>query len=139
MLNNIFLSKQHLEIRRAIRELEEDIQVEQEVIKNALWIALKIGTLSGILLVHLKYEDEFLYPELINSVDPEIKKVSSWFNDDMGTLAQEFQAYQKKFLQDPGAIRSNATEFIKETGVILGAINKRVEAEENLLYPLLAK
>jgi hypothetical protein len=44
---------QHQQIRKALQELQEDVYNEEDVKKNQLWISLRIGTLTGILLMHL--------------------------------------------------------------------------------------
>lgn len=131
------VSRQHQEIRHALQELQEDVYSEEEVLKNQLYIALRIGTLSGILLMHLKYEDECLYPLLLQHSDEKIQAVSKKYIEEMGNLSRVFSRYQEKYLRNPQAIKNNTAEFIKETNSILYAISKRVEKEENELFPLL--
>lgn len=129
--------KQHQQIREAIQELQEDVYIEDEVIKNQLWIALRIGTLTGILLMHLKYEDEHLYPLMLQHSNEEIRKISTQFNKEMGDLYSLFEQYKDKYLRKPGAMVENPSEFIKDTNAILYSISKRVEKEEHELFPLL--
>jgi hemerythrin superfamily protein len=128
---------QHQQIRKALQELQEDVYNEEEVVKNQLWIALRIGTISGIILMHLKYEDEYIYPRLLQHSKEEIRTISNKFTQEMGDLSQKFEKYKDKYLKIPGAIKANPAAFIKDTNAILYSISKRVEREERELFPLL--
>ncbi|MGI6451462.1 MAG: hemerythrin domain-containing protein [Desulfitobacteriia bacterium] len=127
---------QHQQIRKALQELQEDVYNEEDVKKNQLWIALRIGTLTGILLMHLKYEDEYLYPVLLQHPKEEVRKMSEQYIREMGNLSKVFEDYKAKYLKVPNSIRENSSQFIAETNAILYAISKRVEKEEHELFPL---
>ncbi len=129
---------QHQQIRKVLQELQEDVYTEDEVIKNQLWIALRIGTLTGVLLMHLNYEDEHLYPTLQQHPNEQIRRLSNQFQNEMGNLSTVFDQYKDKYLRKPNIIAENAREFIKDTSAILYAISKRVEKEEYELFPLLS-
>lgn len=129
--------KQHQQIRKALQELQEDVYHEEDVLKNQLWIALRIGTLTGILLMHLKFEDEHLYPSLLENSDEKIRTLSKQFKKEMGDLSSVFEQYKDKYLRKPGGIVQDTQQFIKDTNAILYAISKRVEKEEHELFPLL--
>jgi len=128
--------KQHNEIKKILRELQEDIYCEEDLSRNALWIALKIGHLNGVLSMHLKFEDDYLYPCLLQSQAQEAKTIASNVVDEMGELANEFDAYQKKYLQNPNAIRQNSEGFRQDSLQIIEKILKRIEAEEKDVYSL---
>ena len=134
---NQTLKRQHYDIRRALQELQEDVYDIEEVLKNQLTIALRIGNLSGILLMHLKYEDEYLYPELLKHASSEVKALAESNMQEMGTLAKVFEEYQDKYLRKPGSIMKETASFIEDTNRILYTISKRVESEEHELFPLL--
>ena len=129
--------KHHQQIRRSIQGLQEDVYQEEEVVNNQLWIALRIGTLTGILNMHLKYEDEQLYPYLLQHPKEEIRAISEVFKKETGDLSTIFESYKDKYLKKPGALVKDPSQFIKETNIILYAISKRVEKEEHELFPLL--
>lgn len=134
MINPV-INKQHQEIKQIIRELREDIYEESEVSANSLWIALKIGTLNGIMQMHLKYEDDYLYPALLNDKENEkLSVIVSKFVEEMGDLAQVFKDYQQKYLRHPEDIKQNTKEFINDTKQILDAIAARVDGEEEELF-----
>ncbi|HHV64450.1 MAG TPA: hemerythrin domain-containing protein [Peptococcaceae bacterium] len=127
---------QHQQIRKALQELQEDVYNEEEVKENQLWIALRIGTLTGILLMHLKYEDEYLYPVLLQHPKEEVRKMSERYIKEMGNLSEVFENYKAKYLKEPNSIKENSSQFIADTNAILYAISKRVEKEEHELFPL---
>jgi len=131
------VKKQHQQIRKALQELQEDVYQEEEVLNNQLWIALRIGTLTGILLMHLKYEDEYLYPLLLKHPNEEVRTTAHQFYQEMGSLSAVFDQYKDKYLKKPGAMGENPDEFVKDTQAILYDISKRVEKEEYALFPLL--
>ncbi|KUO61975.1 MAG: hypothetical protein APF84_04900 [Gracilibacter sp. BRH_c7a] len=134
---NEMVRKHHQQIRRAIQELQEDVYQEQEVVNNQLWIALRIGTLTGILNVHLKYEDEQLYPYLLQHPREEVRAISKVFKKEMGDLSLIFESYKDKYLKKPDELVKNSSQFIIDTNSILYEISKRVEKEEHELFPLL--
>lgn len=136
---NETLKRQHQDIRRAIQELQEDVYDVEGVLKNKLNIALRIGNLSGILLMHLRYEDEYLYPKLLQHPSSEVKGVAENNIKEMGSLGKIFEEYQDKYLKNPDSIKKETTAFIEDTNKILYTISKRVEAEEYELFPLLKK
>ena len=131
--------KQHQQIRKALQELQEDVYQEDAVIKNKLWIALRIGTLTGIMNMHLKYEDEHLYPALLQNSEEEVRTISKEFKKEMGDLWAIFESYKDKYLRNPDSLVTDPAQFIKETNNILYTISKRVEKEEHELFPLLDK
>ncbi len=138
-MKNQDLSKQHEIIRKAIVELQEDIYDEDEVRKNKLLISLRIGNLSGILLIHLQHEDMFLYPKLIEHPDDTISGLARKFHQEMGDLSAQFEDYQQRYLKNPEELVKNTGTFITETEQMLYKISKRVEREEFELYPLLTQ
>ena len=136
MIDDI-VRKQHQQIRKALQELQEDVYNEEEVAKNQLWIALRIGTLTGILIMHLRYEDEYLYPLLLEYPNEEVKAITKRFRKEMGDLSGVFDKYKDKYLKVPDSIKKNSAQFIKDTNLILYSISKRVEKEEHELFTLL--
>lgn len=136
MINDA-IRKQHQQIRKALQELQEDVYNEAAVAKNPLWIALRIGNLTGILNMHLKYEDENLYPWMRQHENAEVRELSDRFMTEMGNLSAVFDSYKDKYLRKPDSLKQNPAEFVKDTNQILYAISKRVEKEEHELFPIL--
>jgi gas vesicle protein len=130
------IKKQHEEIKKALGELKEDVHSAEDLSRNALWVALKIGHLRGILAMHLKFEDDYLYPCLLESKIDEAKVVARKVVTEMGALADKFNAYQKKYILNPNAIKQQAEEFKHDTLHIIESILRRIEAEEKDVYSL---
>lgn len=124
-------------MRVALRELLEDVYNEEEVLKNHLWIALKIGTISNIIQTHLQYEDEYLYPFLMEHDDENVREIAELYMREMSHVKRHFDNYKHKYISDPKAIKNEPGIFIEDTNRIIGEILNRVELEENRLFPLL--
>ena len=129
------IAKQHNEIKRLLGSCKK-IYTAWKIYPVTLWIALKIGHLNGVLAMHLKFEDDYLYPCLLQSQAKEAKAVANNVVDEMGELANEFDAYQKKYLLNPSAIRQNTEAFRQDSLQIIERILKRIEAEEKDVYSL---
>lgn len=137
MVNKV-VQKQHEDIRKILRELREDIYDLESIAKSSsLWIALKIGTLNGIMQMHLKYEDDYLYPLFLNNQNNQkLREIAEQFVQDMGNLDQQFKEYQEIYLRNPEIIKKDTKRFIDETERILEAISRRIDREENELFKL---
>lgn len=134
------IRKQHEDIRQIIKELREDVYDLEGAAGSSLWIALKIGTLNGIIQMHLKYEDEYLYPLFLNNTaDNELRELAHRFVSEMGNLAEQFKVYQEKYLRNPETIKKDTKQFVNETEEILKAISKRIDIEENELFKIAEK
>lgn len=129
--------KHHDEIRVALRELQEDVYSEEEVLKNHLWIALKIGTISGIIQTHLQYEDEYLYPFLMEHDDEEVREIAELYMREMSHVKKHFDSFKQKYIADAKAIKNNPGIFIEDTNRIIEEILERIQLEETRLFPLL--
>lgn len=137
---NQTIRKQHEDIRQIIKELMEDIYDMEGVSGSTLWIALKIGTLNGIIQMHLKYEDDYLYPLFLNNKDDnELRELADRFVSEMGNLAGRFKVYQEKYLRNPETIKKDTKQFVNETEEILKAISRRIDSEENELFKIADK
>lgn len=91
--------------------------------------------LTSILIAHLKAEDWLLYPRLLASPDPSVKKTARAFSDEMGGLAQAYGCYTHKWTAM--SIQVNWVGYCKETRDIIDALTQRIARENRELYPLL--
>jgi hypothetical protein len=130
------IKEQHEEIKKILRELKEDVYSEEDVSSNTLWIALRLGHLSAVLQMHLKYEDEFLYPCFLNSNHDNARATADKLTKTMGELAGKFEIYIRKYIGDPNIIRENTKDFVIESNQIFDQIFERIGAEEKELYLL---
>lgn len=135
MSNLDLLRKQHEEIL-GIMSTIENLLKKGDLDNSAKDIAFGINTLAGKLKMHLMSEDQFLYPELMNSSDSNLKNTAQRFNSEMGQLADVFA----KFVQGynvPAKILNNKSSFIADIKNVVHAVTTRINKEENKLYPLM--
>lgn len=130
-INN--LKRQHQEIGQLINEIESFLT--QDVVPKAFEISLKIGALAGKLSIHLKSEDNCLYPSLLVSEDELLKKIANLFNQEMSYIAQAFLEYKTKYMSSTG-IKQNSTQFTAETLSIISHLRIRLNNEDKELFPL---
>jgi len=125
----------HKNIYAAIKEIQESVN---QVDENAVFLAKSISRLAGMLKIHLMNEDKFLYPAMKNSKDDQLKQKASKFQDEMGSLSQDFMTFkdkyntQSKLLNDPILAK-------KEITSMCDTILKRMHKEDHDLYPLAEK
>ncbi|GEQ21745.1 cation-binding protein [Clostridium butyricum] len=97
-----------------------------------------INKLAGKLNVHLSTEDKFLYPNLINGEDRQLKSMANSYIDEMGNISNVFADYRNKF-NTKSKINERLDTFISETKPILNEIRKRIQKEETELYRLIVE
>lgn len=97
-----------------------------------------INKLAGKLNVHLSTEDKFLYPNLINGKDGELKSMANSYIDEIGNLSNLFTEYRNKF-NTKSKINERLDTFISETKSIVNEIRKRIKKEETELYRLIVE
>lgn len=92
------------------------------------------GLLRDTLVRHLKCEDWVLYPRLRASGDPDLVRMASDFVCEMGSIAQDFDAYDRKWTAD--RVAGDWAGFGEETRAVLAVLGTRIERENRDLYPL---
>ncbi|WP_088189214.1 hemerythrin domain-containing protein [Desulfosporosinus sp. FKA] len=130
------LKRQHHEITQLINEIENLLL--QDVTAKSFEISLKIGTLAGKLSIHLKSEDDYLYPSLKASEDERLKTTVNLFNEEMANIALSFANYKANYISS-AHIRKNITQFVNETRSIISRLRIRLNHEDKQLYPLVEK
>jgi hypothetical protein len=121
---------QHDEILRGAGEIADHLKgpVDPAAVRKLL------SALAGKVNFHLAMEDEALYPRLLLEGDASVKARTARFKDEMGGLAKVFTAYNAKW--QVSAIKADPAAFSEETRKVFGALAKRIERENNELYPL---
>lgn len=137
MINIDNFMRQHKEI---IEELDciDKILNKQDYQSYLGDFVSHINSLAGKLKIHLSTEDKFLYPNLINGKDIEMKNMANSYIDEMGNIANTFTDYKNKF-NTKSKINEKLDVFMSETKYILTEIRKRILKEENELYRLIVK
>jgi hemerythrin-like domain-containing protein len=136
MMNIDSLRNQHIMIRKIVSEIESIIHAG-DIVSQAFELSLKIGQLSGSLVLHLKSEDDFLYPSLKHSASDKVRITAEEFNKEMGSLAQTFTDYKRTYMLATN-IKNNTQKFLTETQLIISALKNRLDKEDRILYPLLS-
>ncbi len=129
--------RQHKEILQVATEISSLLKPDQ-IAKDAGVIRSLLSTLVGKLNVHLSMEDDALYPRLLAHKDANVNSIAKRFIDEMGGFNKVFREYTKKW-PSPTAIQNAPVEFNKETKGIFDALFKRIEKEDNELFPLVNK
>ncbi len=86
-------------------------------------------------LAHLTREDWLLYPSLLQSSDPVISSTAQAFIDEMGGQLEAFKSWSERW--PVVKIGKDWVQFGKETKDLLDALSKRIERENDHLYPLI--
>lgn len=128
--------------KRQHREIRELVSMITSLLKHDLLcqeptkIRYILSTLAGKLMMNLAMEDQFLYPSLKEKDDQRIQTTAHKFFTEMGDLMNVFKNYSQKWLS-PSLIRENPDSFIQDSQDILHSLLKRIEQEDQQLYPLL--
>lgn len=86
------------------------------------------------LMRHLNCEDWALYPRLQASGVPELARMANEFVEQMGHIADDFEAYDRKWTAR--RVAADWPAFCRETEAILAVFSTRLEREDRELYPL---
>ena len=125
----------HATLARIFKRLREVIQRPSAPPVIALFDLRR--ELMSTLLAHLKLEDWALYPQLIDSREPEVARVGRAFQEEMGGLAPAFLAYANTWNAD--SIGADWARYCQETNAILDALMDRLTRENRELLPLLER
>lgn len=127
--------EQHGSIRIEINALRE-LMAKNHFETDAGQLALHISALAGKIKIHLLAEDKYLYPELMVTDEPRVKKMAVDYQHDMGDLAENFMNF-KSLYNTPIKILKNISDFQTEITNIVNQIQTRMDKEEKELYQLL--
>lgn len=124
--------QQHDEILQMVSELNTQLKAKAD----AQVLRTTLSSLAGKLNFHLAMEDKALYPRLMKT-EGAAQTTARKFIDEMGGLADVFQAYNNKW--QVSAIRTDPAGFASETHKVFVALGKRIARENADLYPLADK
>jgi len=137
MRNFDVMRRQHLSISEDLSYLITQTEKGEKEL-DAAETALRISRLAGKLKIHMLEEDKFLYPELLNYPDYEVKMKANQYISEMGSLAEEYARFKTKY-NTPGKILADPDTFISEAKTILRALKNRISKEDNELYAFIEK
>ena len=128
--------KHHSEILGMIEDLRSLLTKEQLTIRpNAKTAYQMLCDLSAKVRTHLAEEDKGLYPALLIHEDPKVKSIAWGFISGEKPLRQMFDDYYRKWLKNCDF--NFSSEFVSETDDIFDMVLRRVEREEQILFPKL--
>lgn len=126
------LKEQHKDIAKIVSTLKDYIS-KNNIEEDGLEIAKTINLLAGRLTIHLKHEDDYLYPELLKSENASTRALAEKFSKEMGGLAATFMDYKNKF-NTRSKIVDNKDAFKENTLIIIKALEERLHKEDTQLY-----
>lgn len=133
LMNVTQFKKQHDELLALTGEISKYLEIGK-LTHNVEDVKKLFIKLLGQLTVHLKLEDEWLYPKLLEHQDEKIKAMAQRFVDEMGGIGQTVADYKQKWIIATSAIKQDPAGFIKETKEVFSALAHRIEIENNVLY-----
>lgn len=131
------LKRQHNEIIGVSDYILNKIK-EPNLEENSRDIAKNINVIAGKMKIHSINEDKYLYPEMLNSSNIELKKLAEKYYESMIKITDEFVAYKTKY-NTFIKINANTSEFKKDTKKIFDILKDRINKENTELYPLMDK
>ena len=102
---------------------------------NALPIALQLAQWVSLMRTHLLTEDEWFYPAMIASGDAAAVATATSFQDDMGHLAEQLEAFDRRW-SSSAVIVARFASFRQDMLTLFAAFDRRIERENGTLYRL---
>jgi hypothetical protein len=124
--------RQHDEILALAASIRGQIRA-----KNVADANRSLAKLNGLVKMHLATEDDSLYPRLMKSADPAVKKTAQEFHKEMGGLREVYAGFAKKWM--PAAVTADPSGFDVEFGKVTSALGDRIKRENEVLYALADK
>ncbi|HHV10097.1 MAG TPA: hemerythrin domain-containing protein [Clostridiales bacterium] len=135
MINLNILNQQHGRIKEELNYLEAETKKGDKSM-NTSELVLHINRLAGQLRIHLLEEDKFLYPNLLNCHDEEIRKLAHQYMKEMGDLTNQYTSFKNNY-NTVNKIIGNESKFLSEVKIIMKALKDRIAKEDNNLYYLI--
>ena len=137
MINLDNMNRQHSAIINEVNTIEGEIKKTKDLI-NVAETALHINRLAGLLKMHLIEEDKYLYPDLLQCNDQEVKIMAQQYIAEMGELADAYTRYKTAF-HVSSKINVDLDLFINETKQVMDALKHRMAKEDQQLYRIIAE
>ncbi len=129
--------KHHEELVKVVVDIQKNLNSEK-VLNNSHEIRKQLNILSGIVRIHLAFEDQALYPALLNSNNSVVSEMAKKFMNEMSSIYATFEAYLEKYYSSK-AIRDNVELFISDTKGLFEVLSARIDRENKEFYPLIDK
>lgn len=135
MLSTDQLRNEHDLLLGIADELEQAISAGVPDDLTPLFLIL--SRFNQLLQVHLVREDDVLYPAIIRGRDTEAAAVATRFQEDLGSLATEIEAFDRKWVG--GQISTCWPDFCEDVTGVVKKLRMRIERENEELYPLIER
>lgn len=126
--------KQHADILATARDINALLTITMSS-DDAATARRLLSKMHGQVSLHLAMEDKSLYPGMLLSPDPRLPQLARRYQDEMGSLAQTFEAYVRKWPTNTSIVADRA-QFITESKAVFNALSKRIHHENTILYKL---
>ena len=120
-----------LELKSVLSELIDN----KELLTNPVFCDL-LDRFGSSVQVHLDHEDRTVYSELLNHGDKKVNEVASQFLSNTHELKRVFKGYVKRWCGNNNIADHEA--FKSETKEIFRLIDRRIEIENNKLFPIVS-
>jgi hemerythrin-like domain-containing protein len=135
MISIEMLRKQHADILEQIDAIVKSIKENKDDPSKEMVREL-LANLSAELELHLLIEDDLLYPTLMKDSRESIRNVAHMFVIELSGVKEAFKKYKAKWASHD-TIAVSLEAFISETKAIVALLRKRIDKENNELFPLL--
>lgn len=123
--------KQHGALLHAVGDVDAALTLQ----KGAEAVRFSLTRLASLLAMHLKLEDDVLYPQMKGHADPIIAGLAARYQAEMGGLAAAFTSFYDRW-RNAGVAAFDRTAFALEWDGVKAALGKRIDQEDTELYPL---
>jgi DUF438 domain-containing protein len=125
---------------REIAELYEilSVLIEYPALRGNPYACALVSQFNDKVWMHLVFEDNILYSELLRHHDTHAREIASGFRDSAAELRKRFVHYVKRWCQSSEAGKDD-DGFIDESRKVLGMIMDRVRYENEVMFPLVEK
>ena len=130
------LKEHHIELLGLSKQLVSALDA-QDLDSCVDDIRLLFTKLLGHLEFHLLSEDEHLYPVLLQHPDERVRWTAERFMEQLGGLANAVEMYKANW-RGREQILAEPESFGHDMRVLVAALAKRINKEENELFPLVA-
>lgn len=126
------LQRQHKKLQAMAAEL---VSLAARPRPDVSLVRRALARFSGTLHMHATMEEEGLYPSLLDSRDPEVRRTAERLYRDLGGLYAMWDEFVARW-DDPETIRKRPTRFRFDLGRVLLRLGMRMRREDRELYPM---
>ncbi|MES2987695.1 MAG: hemerythrin domain-containing protein [Pseudomonadota bacterium] len=123
------LMREHAQIEVRVKRLLELVSGAAPDVDGVI---MALSDLSSELGAHLAHEDSFIYPRMIRGNNALMRDAANAFAAEFASLRVDWSIYLCEWTAD--CIAGDWANFVQQTFAILDRLQRRVDAENNILY-----